>query len=47
MNKHYKAENEKLFRNKITQEIVGKELFLAKDDNIENYEEVDIPEELN
>ena len=42
MNKIIATEG-KVFKNKITGDILGNELYLAKSDVPENYEQVDIP----
>lgn len=42
---YHKAENGKVFKSKITNDILGYELYLAKSDTIDNYEQIDIPTE--
>ena len=39
------AKEGKIFKNKLTGEILGFELYLGKNDSIDNYEEVDKPVE--
>lgn len=39
------AKEGKVFKNKLTGEILGFELYLGKEDNIDNYEQVDKPVE--
>lgn len=44
---HYRADNGKTFKEKKTKRILGTDIFLSKDDKIENYTEVKIPKNKN
>ena len=41
MNNHYIAESGKTFKSKLNESLVGEELYLGKNDSIDNYEQVD------
>ena len=45
MNNHYIAESGKTFKSKLNESLVGEELYLGKNDSIDNYEQVDKPAE--
>ena len=45
MDNHYIAEQGKVWKSKITGDILSEQLYLGKQDIISNYEQVDIPTE--
>lgn len=45
MLRYFKAEEGKVFKSKLTNDILSEELYLGIHDSIDNYEQVEIPKE--